>query len=77
MYTAMYHHHCWRSDGHICCRVVTDSDVLIYQVVVWSSGTAAVQAIWCHDITVVWVRIPAREEPKICGSNFTDLTLLG
>ena len=43
----------------------------------WSSGTAAVQAIWCHDITVAWVRIPAREEPKICESKFTDLTLLG
>ena len=47
------------------------------QVVVGSSGTAAVQAIWCHDITVAWVRIPAREEPKICESKFTDQTLLG
>ena len=43
----------------------------------WSSGTAAVQAIWCHDITEAWVRIPARQEQKICESKFTDVTLLG
>ena len=30
-----------------------------------------------HDISVAWVRIPAREEQKICESKFTDLTLLG
>ena len=57
--------------------MASESSFLRAQVVVWSSGTAAVQAIWCHDITVAWVRIPAREEPKICESKFTDLTLLG
>ena len=60
--------------NHAYCQVI---HIYIAQVVVWSSGTAAVQAIRCHDITVAWVRIPAREEPKICESKFTDLTLLG
>ena len=36
------------------------------QVVVWSSAPDTVQAIWCHDISVAWVRIPAREEQKNC-----------
>ena len=50
---------------------------MLAQVVVWSSGTATVQAIWCHDISVAWVRIPARKKQNICESKFTDRTLLG
>ena len=34
-------------------------------LIVWG-GTATVQAIWCHDISVAWVRIPASKEQKIC-----------
>ena len=37
--------------------------------------TAAVQAIWCHDITVAWVPIPAREEPKICEIELTPILI--
>ena len=51
--------------------------VLLYIYVVWSSGTATMQAIWCHDISVAWVRIPSREEQNNCESKFIVLTLLG
>ena len=48
-----------------------------FKVVVWSSGTAAVQAIWCHDITVAWVRIPSRKtknlRKQIYRSNIVGL----
>ena len=33
--------------------------------------------IWCHNISVTWVRIPAWEEQKNCESKLTDLTFLG
>ena len=46
------------------------------QVVVWTSETATVQAIWCHDISVAWVRFPAREKQKNLEIRFSDLRLL-
>ena len=71
----LYYDSCWYIKLFINCEY-SNKDKNFDQIkslfrkkVVWFSGTATVQAIWCQDISIAWVRIPTREEQKICESK--------